>query len=202
MPLPGILRTLADLQENWLKTAIVLGFTGIATVVWWNTAKHSVRLRLALDRIKCFLPIVGTLIKIREAGGFTRALGTLLSARVPLMSAMQTSRALVTNRHLTAIYAKAIDLVPEGTPLHQAFSGTGLIPAAALRLVAVGEETGQFGPMLAQAATILENDLQRQIDRLVGLLTPLLTLAIGGGVGALIMEVMSAVLSINDLAFQ
>ena len=118
------------------------------------------------------------------------------------MSAMQTSRALVTNRYLTTIYAKAISLVPEGTSLPQAFLETGLIPAAALRLVTVGEQTGQLGPMLSQAATILENDLQRQIDRLVGLLTPLLTLAIGGGIGALIMQVMSAVLSINDLAFQ
>jgi len=202
MPLPGILSTLADLQENWLKTAIVLGFLGLASTVWWNMAKRSIRFRLALDRIKCSLPVIGKLIAIREAGGFTRALGTLLCARVPLMSAMQTSRALVTNRYLTTIYAKAISLVPEGTSLPQAFLETGLIPAAALRLVTVGEQTGQLGPMLSQAATILENDLQRQIDRLVGLLTPLLTLAIGGGIGALIMQVMSAVLSINDLAFQ
>jgi general secretion pathway protein F len=202
MPLPGILSTLADLQENWLKIAIMLGLGSVGTAVWWNLAKHNARLRLAFDQIKCSLPIVGSLIKTREAGGFTRALGTLLCARVPLMSAMQTSRALVINRYLTAIYTAAIDRVPEGTPLHRAFGSTGLIPAAALRLVAVGEETGQLGPMLVQAATILENDLQRHIDRLVGLLTPLLTLAIGGGVGALIMEVMRAVLSINDLAFQ
>ena len=202
MPLPGILSTLADLQDNWIKAALVLGFVGLAGTVCWNLAKHNIGFRLALDRIKCSLPVIGGLIEIREAAGFTRALGTLLCARVPLMSAMQTSRALVTNRYLTTIYAKAIALVPEGTSLPQAFEGTGLIPAAALRLVTVGEETGQLGPMLAQAATILENDLQRQIDRLVGLLTPMLTLAIGGGVGALIMEVMRAVLSINDLAFQ
>jgi general secretion pathway protein F len=202
MPLPGILSTLAGLQENWLRTTIALGLSGVVTAIWWSMARHNDRLRLTLDRIKCSLPLVGTLIRIREAGGFARALGTLLCARVSLMSALHTSRALVTNRYLTEGYAKAIDRVPEGTPLHQAFNGSGLIPAAALRLVTVGEETGQLGPMLAQAATILENDLQRQIDRLVGLLTPLLTLAIGGGVGALIMEVMRAVLSINDLAFQ
>jgi len=68
--------------------------------------------------------------------------------------------------------------------------------------VAVGEESGQLGPMLMQVATVLESDLQRNIERMVGLLTPVLTLAIGTGVGALIMQVMSAVLSINDLAFQ
>jgi general secretion pathway protein F len=202
LPLPGILSTLAYLQDNWVKTTGALGLGGIAGAVLWKIAKHDVRTRFILDRIKCSLPILGKLIQAREAGGFARALGNLLGARVPLMSAMQTARALVTNRHLNELYADAIDRVPEGTPLHRAFDATGLVPATALRLIAVGEESGQLAPMLLQAATILENDLQKNIERLVGLLTPLLTLAIGGGVGALIMEVMRAVLSINDLAFQ
>jgi general secretion pathway protein F len=157
---------------------------------------------LGIDQLKCSLAVVGKLIQIREAGGFARALGTLLSARVPLMSAMQTARALVTNRHLNALYQKAIERVPEGTPLHRAFDGTGLLPATSLRFVAVGEESGQLGPMLIQVATVLEGDLQRHIERMVGLLTPILTLAVGGSIGALIMQVMSAVLSINNLAFQ
>jgi general secretion pathway protein F len=202
LPLPGILNTLADMQENWVRTTIVLGFASLAGAVLWNKAKHNAEMMLGLDRLKCSLPVTGRLIRAREAGGFARALGTLLSARVPLMSAMQTARALVTNRHLNALYEKVIARVPEGTPLNRAFDGTGLLPATALRLVAVGEESGQLGPMLVQVATVLEGDLQRHIERMVGLLTPILTLAIGGGVGALIMQVMSAVLSINELAFQ
>jgi general secretion pathway protein F len=86
--------------------------------------------------------------------------------------------------------------------LHRAFDGTGLLPATSLRLLAVGEESGQLGPMLMKAATVLEADLQRNIERMVGLLTPILTLTIGASIAALIMQVMSAVLSINDLAFQ
>jgi general secretion pathway protein F len=202
LPLPGIFQTFADLQDDWIEVVAVLGAGSLAGFLIWNASKHNHQVRLAVDRIKCVLPVVGNLIQIREAGAFARALGTLLSARVPLMSALQTCRGLVTNRYLAAGYANAIDRIPEGTPLHQAFSEAGLIPAAALRLVAVGEATGQLGSMLAQSATILENDLHRHIERLVALLTPLLTLAVGGSVGALIMEVMKAVLSINDLAFQ
>jgi general secretion pathway protein F len=202
LPLPGILHTFAQLQENWLSAALALSLAGAAGAVFRNKAKHNDEMMLGLDRLKYSLPVVGRLIQVREAGGFARALGTLLSARVPLMSAMQTARALVTNRHLNALYKRAIDRVPEGTPLHRAFDGTGLLPASSLRLVAVGEESGQLGPMLVQVATVLEGDLQRHIERMVGLLTPMLTLAIGGSIGALIMQVMSAVLSINDLAFQ
>ena len=69
-------------------------------------------------------------------------------------------------------------------------------------MIAVGEETGRLGPMLLQVAGVIEAELQRNIERMVGLLTPLLTLAIGGSIGALIMQVMSAVLSINDIAFR
>jgi general secretion pathway protein F len=202
LPLPGILNTFADLQENWVTTALVLGSASVGSAALWNKAKRNSEMMLGIDRLKCSLPIIGRLIQIREAGGFARALGTLLSARVPLMSAMQTARALVTNRHLNALYEKAIERVPEGTPLHRAFDGTGLLPATSLRFVAVGEESGQLGPMLIQVATVLESDLQRHIERMVGLLTPILTLAVGGSIGALIMQVMSAVLSINDLAFQ
>ena len=202
LPLPGILNTFADLQENWLRRTFVAGVFCIAGAVICNKAKRNSEMMLGLDRLKISLPVVGKLIQMREAGGFSRALGTLLSARVPLMSAMQTACALVTNRHLNALYKQAIERVPEGTPLHKAFGGIGLLPATSLRLVAVGEETGQLGPMLIQVAVVLEGDLQRQIERMVGLLTPILTLAVGSSVGALIMQVMSAVLSINDLAFQ
>ncbi len=202
LPLPGILNTLAELQDNWLAAILTVGFGGVAAAWIWSRVRRSADMVLGIDRLKYSLPLVGRLIQLREAGGFARALGTLLSARVPLMSAMQTSRALVTNRHLNALYGQAIERVPEGMPLHRAFAGVGLLPPTSLRLVAVGEESGQLGPMLVQAAGMLEGDLQRQIERMVGLLTPILTLAIGGGVGGLIMQVMSAVLSINDLAFQ
>jgi general secretion pathway protein F len=202
LPLPGILNVFADLQENWLSALFVTGLIGAASFVLWSKARQNAEILLRADRLKCSLPVIGKLIQSREAGGFARALGTLLSAKVPLMSAMQTARALVTNRHLNSLYESAIKRVPEGMPLHRAFDGTGLLPPASLRLVAVGEESGQLGPMLIQVASVVETDLQRHIERMVGLLTPALTLVIGGSIGGLIMHVMSAVLSINNLAFQ
>jgi general secretion pathway protein F len=202
LPLPGVLHFFEEVQDNWLIVLLVAALCGAAGFVAWGRAKQNPEIMLGVDRLKCSLPVVGRLVQGREAGGFARALGTLLVARVPLMSAMQTARALVTNRHLNALYGNAIKRVPEGTPLHRAFDGDGLLPPASLRLVAVGEESGRLGPMLIQVATVIEADLQRRIERMVGLLTPALTLLIGGSIGGLIMHVMSAVLSINNLAFQ
>jgi hypothetical protein len=79
-------------------------------------------------------------------------------------------------------------------------SASGYFPEVALRLIAVGEKTGQLEAMLIRVADIFETALQRQLDRITALLTPFLTLAIGLIVGGLIVSVMSALLSINELA--
>jgi general secretion pathway protein F len=202
LPLPGILSTFSDVQDNWLSIVAALGLLAGMGVFLRQKVNQNEHAMKTIDRVKSSLPVVGKMIQAREAGGFTRALGTLLGARVPLMSSLQTARALVINRHLNVLYASAIARVPEGTPLHRAFDEANLLPAASLRLIAVGEESGQLGPMLMQIANVIETDLQRHIERMVGLLTPMLTLAVGGSIGALIMHVMSAVLSINNLAFQ
>jgi general secretion pathway protein F len=201
-PLPGILNTFAKLQQDLPMKLMVAGLLGITGVWLASKAKRNPDIMFTLDRLIFSLPVIGRLIQIREAAGFSRALGTLLGARVPLLFALQTARALVTNKHLNVLYQHAIERVPEGISLHQALSGIGLLPATSQRLVAIGEESGQLSPMLIQVATALESDLQRHIERGVGLLTPVLTLVIGSSVGALIMQVMSAILSINDLAFQ
>jgi general secretion pathway protein F len=85
LPLPGILKTFADLQENWVRSALVLGFASITSVALWGKAKHNFKMMLGIDRLKCSLPVVGRLIQVSEAGGFARALGTLLSAGVSLL---------------------------------------------------------------------------------------------------------------------
>jgi general secretion pathway protein F len=202
LPLPGILAVLADLPDNWPKI-LLWGLLG--AIVGWIAYRKIVSdetMMKKLDHLKCRLPIIGPLVQRREASQFARSAGSLVEARVPLMAALQTARSLVSNRYLSARYSDAISRVPEGRALSQVLEGSGLIPPAMIRLIAVGEETGQLAKMLVRVASNLEVELQGKIEQLVGLLTPLLTVGIGGLVGALILQVMSAVLSINNLAYQ
>jgi general secretion pathway protein F len=202
LPMPGILRALSDLQDNWLSVLLLMVAMIVTGRAIWSYGSRHAGFQLSVDQFKISLPVVGDMIRARDASGFARALGTLLNAGVPMMSAMRTARSLVTNRYLSALCGTAIARVPEGVPLHRAFEGGDLLPATSLRLVAVGEESGQLSQMLMQVAVTLESELQGKIERLVGLLTPILTLVIGGSIGGLMMQVMSAVLSINDLAFR
>jgi general secretion pathway protein F len=74
------------------------------------------------------------------------------------------------------------------------------LPPVATQMITIGEETAQLGDMLLRVAAMFERETQRSIERAMGLMTPVLTIAIAGVVGGLIMTVMDAVLSINDLA--
>lgn len=202
LPLPGILAALADLPDNWPK---LLLWSALGAIVSWIVYRRIVgdeTTMKKLDHLKCRLPIIGPLVQRREASQFARSAGSLVAARVPLMAALQTARSLVSNRYLSARYRDAISRVPEGRALSQVLEDMGLIPPAMIRLIAVGEETGQLAKMLVRVASNLESEVQGKIEQFVGLLTPLLTVGIGGLVGALILQVMSAVLSINNLAYQ
>lgn len=202
LPLPGILAVLADLPDSWPKLLFWSAFAAVAGWIGYRRIAGDKTTMKKLDHLKCRLPVLGPLIQRREASQFARSAGSLVEARVPLMAALQTARSLVGNRYLSARYGEAISRVPEGRALSQVLEGMALLPPAMIRLIAVGEETGQLAKMLVRVASNLESEVQGRIEQLVGLLTPLLTVGIGGLVGALILQVMSAVLSINNLAYQ
>lgn len=202
LPLPGILGALVAARDAAGPAALAALALGLAGALLLRAAAADDRALLAVDRLLARAPVLGAFVAEREAGRFMRGLGTLVAAGVPLMGALRIALDLVSNRHLATRYAAVVARVPNGEALNRALADAALIPVSALRLVALGEETGRLGPMLAQAATLVETDQQQRIDRLLALMTPVMTLAIGGGVGALIMSVMGAVLSINDLAFK
>ena len=86
LPLPGILHFFEEVQDNWLMVLLAIALGVAAGFVLWGRAKQNPGILLSADRLKCAMPVIGTIILSREAGGFARALGTLLVARVPLMS--------------------------------------------------------------------------------------------------------------------
>jgi general secretion pathway protein F len=202
LPLPGVLAWFAWLEDNIATSSLLALPSLLLLVVALSLASRNPTARLRRDRLLCLFPVVSRLILLAEGAAFARALGTLICARASLMAALNTAKGLINNREISRRCAGAIALVPEGTAVSKAFANTALFPPAALSLLAVGEETGQLGPLLMEVAKNLEADLHRRVEHMVTLLTPTLTLAIGAAVGGLILQVMTAVLSVNDLAFQ
>ena len=119
-----------------------------------------------------------------------------------MLQALQIAGDVLSNSAMAAALRACAAEVKEGAALSGALGRSGLFPELALRLTAVGEQTGQLDAMLDRVGSIYELALQRQLARLTGLLTPVLTLAMGALVGGLLLSVMGAIASVNDLALR
>jgi general secretion pathway protein F len=196
---PLVIRALAGLSAvglgSWI--AFFLGILGLAAVAAYNR-----KARQALDRIALSLPLTGPLVTEREAGRFARTFSMLLGNGVPMLESMRIAASTLLNEVLRDAILSAQVRVKEGEALASALGRSGYLPPLLLRLVAVGEQTGQLDGMVRRAAEIYEGAFQRRVDRLTAMATPVLTLLIGGVVGVLVVSVLSAVLSMNTLVLQ
>lgn len=183
---------------NWpiVLTALAAGALGLYAVLKQPAVRNM------LDRALLRLPLLGRLIANKETARFARTLATMTRNGVPMLDAVRISGSVLTNRAYSDAVADAGAALKEGGTLAQPLQRSGLFSELALRLIAVGEQTGQLEPMLMRVASIYEATVQRQMQRFVTLLTPALTLVIGAIVGSLIISVMGAILSVNDLALR
>lgn len=199
-PLPAAIQFFLMLQSRWLD--ILVGSAVVGATASWAAifALRRPSVRLLFDRSKLVAPIAGGLLLQQETARFARTLGTLLRAGVPLLQAATSALSGMGNRHLAAGLERAIGLVREGASLHRALQSEIALPPIALRMISIGEEAGKLDQMLLTIALMFEQQTQRSIDRLMTLLTPLLTVGIAVLVGSLIMAVMNSILSINEMA--
>lgn len=200
--LPPTLKLMVDVQAwcvgNW--PIIIVAVVGCLVAA--IAASQSQSLKQSVHRALLRLPIIGHVIANRETARFCRTLATLTRNGVPLLDAVRLSGSVLRNSAFLVAVADVGETLKAGSSLASPLTQSGLFSELSLRLIAIGEQTGQLDVMLMRVAVIYEAMLQRQLSRLTGLITPVLTLIIGGLVGGLILSVMNAILSVNDLAFK
>jgi general secretion pathway protein F len=201
-PMPGAIQFLLMVQSHWLELASALTFIAAAATIAGTLALRRETVRVALDWYKLKLPLLGSFILQQETARFARTLGTMLRADVPLLQATTSARTVIGNRHIAAAMERAIELIAQGVALHRALRDQTMLPAIALRMISVGEEAGKLDRILMRLALMFEQQTQRSIDRFMAMFTPMLTVMIALVVGGLILPVMNAVLSINDVAMR
>ncbi len=198
--LPATLQFLVDgqafLANNWIAILAVLAAALVAIIL----GLRNLGIRAILHRALLRIPVVGGIIANRETARFARTLATMTHSGVPMLEAVRISSSVLQNQAFATAVSNAGLALQEGGNLTQPLLQSGLFSELSMRLIAVGEQTGQLEAMLMRVAEIYETTLQRQLSRLMSLLTPVLTLLIGGLVGGLILSVMSAILKVNELA--
>ena len=142
--------------------------------------------RMAIARQVRRIPRIGEYVRVYQLARFYRALGMLLQAGIPIVTALDMVTGLLPQNLRPALLAARRD-IGEGRSISAAFETRGLTTAVSLRLLRVGERTGQMGEMLERTASFHDEDISQAIEWFIRLFEPLLMIAIGIVIGIVVL---------------
>jgi len=197
-----------------VSTQIVVGLADWLQSYWWILVLGGVlitgymNLQMA-DPVKkkvwdgrfLRLPLAGTIILHKETANISRTLGTLLGNGVSILAALVIVRETVDNLVLAAAIQDTEEQLKQGKNMSDALFEKRIFPKMAMQMIKMGEETGRLEEMLLRVATIYDKQLRVSIQRMLALLEPALIITLGLMIAGIIVSILLAILSVNDLAF-
>jgi len=194
----AFLLALSAFLQSWGWMLLVL----IAvTVVAWHRMDANPDTKLKKDRFLLSLPMLGTLILYKECAIFSRTLGALLGAGIPLLRALRVAREVISNNVLTESLKDVEEDVRGGAGLGISLEKTQHFPTLLHQLVAVGEESGRTSDILLRTALTFDTYVRNQMSSLVSALQPALIIFLAIAVGGITITMLSAVFSMNAVEF-
>lgn len=146
------------------------------------------------------VPVIGPLVRDMESARCLASLSALLENGVSLVPAMEIAGQGARNPLVKDALDRVAGEVRVGMRLSDAIAADGFLPAVAAQLAAVGERSADMAGQLGQAATLLESRSQRRISTLTTIAAPVMTLMLGVLIGGIVLTLLSAIMSVNDLA--
>jgi type II secretion system protein F len=197
VPLPTqiLLSISAGFQHYWWVLVLAILAAVLAWRVWTGTPDG----RLAWDQTLLGLPLIGRLSMRVETARFARTLGTMLKSGVPVMGALAVVGDMMTNQAFGHGVGRLADGVKRGGTIAAGMQAEARFPALAVHMVRVGEETGRLEDMLLKVADTFENDVRVELKRALGLLEPAIILAMGVLVAFIVVAMLLAIFSINEI---
>lgn len=185
--LPAFTQLVIDMS-NWLQAYwyIVLAAIGGIGFGYAQAHQRSAAFRKFVDRVSLKLPIIGDILHKSAVARYHRTLSTMFAAGVPLVEAMESVAGAAGNILFYEGIINIRDQIATGTQLQLAMSQTGLFPAMAVQMVAIGEESGALDGMCAKVADFYEEEVDAMVDSLSSLLEPFIMAILGVMVGGLV----------------
>jgi general secretion pathway protein F len=178
----------------WVGVGAIVGFAAA-----WRAYTGTKAGRFWWDGFRLKTPLLGQALLKAETARFARAMATLVANTVPLVQSIAISAATLNNRTIAAALEGVSQGVKRGEGIANPLRKAGVFPPLAAHLLTVGEETGHLDQMFARMADIYESDTRATIRRFTALFEPLIILTMGIVVGSLILSMLLAITSINDV---
>lgn len=170
-PMTEFVISFSQSLDRWIIPILIAVVIGVFLT---RSAFQSKAMRLALDRLKFRLPVMGSLLMKFSVAEFSRTLSTLLVGGLPIIPALDTTKDSVTSPLLAQSIREAEEAVTGGQPLSVGLRRSKFFPTIALDMVEVGESTGALPSMLENLAEFFEEDVNVDLGRLVALVDPLM----------------------------
>jgi len=199
LPLPTIiLLAVSDgmIHYWWLILLVVAGAVfGIRRYVRSENGKRQ------WDGFKFRLPVFGKLFKETAVARFSRTLGTLLNSGVPILNALQIVQGTLGSDRISQAIGAVKESARRGRGISETLANTNIFPPIAVHMITVGEETGKLDEMFMKIADRFDIEVRNTIKRMLSLLEPALILFMGIVVGFIVISMLMAIFSINELPF-
>jgi general secretion pathway protein F len=195
-------------------TRVLIGTSAVFRNYWWVFAAalallvaagtvflRSRRGRFWWDRTVLTLPLIGELVRKVQVSRFARVLGTLVKGGVPILKALEIVIATLTNTVFSRSVARVQTGLKEGQGVAEPLRRSGVFPPLFIHMVTVGEETGKLEEMLLSIASTYDEEVERGSKRLLSLFEPVIILAMGVVVGTIVLSILWAIFSVNQMVF-
>ena len=197
--LPGLTRGLIAasdfLRNHWLLLIVGIGAAGYG--IWWLLQREGPRRRY--HRLLLALPLTSRLTQGINTARFTRTFSILAGSGVPVLEAMKISAEVIENLPMRKAVLEATLRVREGGSISKSLQTSKLFPPMMIHLIASGEAGGRLEEMLARSASGQEREVDGLLATLLGILQPLLIVAMGAIVLTIVLAILLPIFEINNL---
>lgn len=149
------------------------------------------------DRAQLKAPVFGELVRMLAISRFAKTLSTLLASGVPIITAMDIVKNIVTNTLLSDVIDNARDAIREGESIAAPLKRSGQFPPLVYHMIAIGEKSGQLEEMLQNVAKSYESQVEMRVAALTSLLEPVMIVAMGGGVAFIVFSILMPIMQLN-----
>lgn len=198
LPLPTKILVTASEQAKILVPLSIVAF--VASVIFYRKMRlKSAEFRLKADKLKLRIPVFGLLFKKVALSRFSRTLGLLLRAGVPVLQALDIVGGATGNEVLARAAQAVKESVKSGESMSQPLEEHDIFPPMVVQMISVGEDTGALDAMLDKISDFYDQEVESMTEQLTALIEPLMIAVLGGIVGSMIIALYMPMFKIYEL---
>jgi type II secretory pathway component PulF len=185
-------------SASWWYVLPMVGIAIVMTARWRATPEG----RLKSDQLLLRLPLLGLLLRDVAVARFTRTLGTLTAAGLPVLMSLKVTKGTLGNKALEGVIDRVIDDVSSGRTIADTLEASQSFPPMLVQIVNLGERTGKLDSMLLQASGAFEERTETTVKLITTLLPPAMVICLAGVVGFVVLSILLALLQFQDAAMK